>query len=175
MKFNKAQHGKLLMYYRIICRVICEKHEIKQSDLDTLIYLYGVGLFTRKQIRTFTDAGPFDMNRMNRLLNEGWLIKFPHRYDKQTMVYTLSRKANGVITSLYRKVFGEEDISMHYKQLDSYKKRSKHMKAVNSGLIKQINEESRQQRHALELSCTPDLSDEPDDLLPGHSTPHPLP
>jgi hypothetical protein len=150
MKFNTQEHGRILMYWRPIARMTCENNKIKQSDLDMLLFLFGQGLFKRSDFKDFEAAFGFDKKRFNRLLRDGWFYKWRDNKGPYAAIYDMTQKGKQTIIHVYRKLFGEEDISEHYRMLPTYKSRANHMRAVKKGLIKRINEENRQRRQTPE-------------------------
>lgn len=150
MKFDKSKHGRMLMYLRPIRIHICERHQINEPDLEMLLYLFGVGYFKRSDFKQFQATYPFDYHRFNKLLAKGWFHMWRKNVGNKAAIYELTQKGKQVVIDMYRKIFGEQDVSELYRKTEYCGMRSRHMKAVNSGLISRMNKENKQQRQTPE-------------------------
>jgi len=65
---------KLLQHYRIIRKWACKTCNIKDADLELLMYLDGLELFTKQDFKMGTYSYSWDNRRWNRLLKEGWIV-----------------------------------------------------------------------------------------------------
>lgn len=97
-----------LKYWRVIRRFIKVKYNLSESDLDILLFLNSEGKFTRSKFKEFDRILSWDRKRFERLMNEGWIDVFRKRDGNLAGLYELSYKAKRVITSIYKKLSGEE-------------------------------------------------------------------
>jgi hypothetical protein len=97
-----------LKYWRIIRQYIKVKYGLTQSELDVLLFLNSEGYFNKDKFAEFDKVLSWDESRFNKLLRDGWIEVFRKRHGKTKGLYTLSYKAKRVVTSVYKKLNGEE-------------------------------------------------------------------
>ena len=88
----------LLKHYRIIRRWACRNNNINDADLELLIYLDCMDLFSKYDFKMGVYSYSWDNRRWNRLLKEGWITVWRHRNRKD------------IKYSIYKVMLGEEDI-----------------------------------------------------------------
>ena len=109
----------LLKYYRLIRRWACKTYNLKDADLELLIYLDCKEHFTRNQFIEGAYTYSQDKNRWERLRKEGWIEVWRQR-NRTTIKYTiykLSLRAKQLIMRIYRIMLGEEDIPTSQKSI----------------------------------------------------------
>jgi hypothetical protein len=109
----------LLKYYRLIRKWACKTYNLKDADLELLIYLDCKEHFTRNQFIEGAYTYSWDKNRWERLRREGWIDVWRQR-NRTTIKYTvykLSLKAKHLIMRIYRIMLGEEDIPTSQKSI----------------------------------------------------------
>mgnify|MGYP003328998024 FL=1 len=109
----------LLKYYRLIRRWACKTYNLKDADLELLIYLDCKEHFTRNQFIEGAYTYSWDKNRWERLRKEGWIEVWRQR-NRTTIKYTiykLSLRAKQLIMRIYRIMLGEEDIPTSQKSI----------------------------------------------------------
>jgi len=87
---------KLLKHYRIIRKWACKICDLKDADLELLIYLDSLDFFTKDDFK----KGTYSRNRTTQKYN----------------IYKVSVKCKQLISRMYRIMLGEED--MPTKKLD---------------------------------------------------------
>ena len=107
----------LLKHYRIIRKWACKNNDLNDADLELLIYLDCIDLFTKHDFKIGTYAYSWDNRRWNRLLKEGRITvwrKRNHTTQKYN-IYKVSFKCKQLISRMYRIMLGTEDIptSLH--------------------------------------------------------------
>ena len=104
----------LLKHYRIIRKWACKNNELNDADLELLIYLDALDLFTKQDFKTGTYSYSWDNRRWNRLLKEGWITVWRHRNRKDIKysIYKVSLKCKQLINRIYKIMLGQEDIPM---------------------------------------------------------------
>ncbi len=102
----------LLKHYRIIRKWAAKVSDLKEADLELLIYLDAVDLFTKQDFKIGTHAYSWDNRRWNRLLKEGWIVVWRqrNRTTQKYHIYKVSFKCKQLIARMYRIILGEEDI-----------------------------------------------------------------
>ena len=102
----------LLKHYRIIRKWACKNNDLNDADLELLIYLDCIDLFTKHDFKIGTYAYSWDNRRWNRLLKEGWITvwrKRNHTTQKYN-IYKVSFKCKQLISRMYRIMLGHDDI-----------------------------------------------------------------
>lgn len=109
----------LLKYYRLIRKWACKTYNLKDADLELLIYLDCKEHFTRNQFIEGAYTYSWDKNRWERLRREGWIDVWRQRNHTtiKYTVYKLSLKAKHLIMRIYRIMLGEEDIPTSQKSI----------------------------------------------------------
>ena len=75
---NKIRELNLLKYYRLIRRWACKTYNLKNADLELLIYLDCKERFTRNEFIDGSYTMSWDKNRWERLRQEGWIETWRH-------------------------------------------------------------------------------------------------
>ena len=103
---------KILKYYRLVRRWACRQNDIKDADLELLIYLDCKGLFTREDFINGVYSYSWDKHRWERLRREGWIQVWRERNRKESKyaIYKTSMKTKLLINRMYKILLGEEDI-----------------------------------------------------------------
>lgn len=102
----------LLKYYRLVRRWACKTYNLKDADLELLVYLDCKGLFTRNDFINGAYTYSWDKNRWERLRREGWIDVFKerNRTTSKYAVYKVSLKGQQLIMRIYRMLLGQEDM-----------------------------------------------------------------
>jgi hypothetical protein len=102
----------LLKHYRIIRKWACKNNELNDADLELLIYLDALDLFTKQDFKTGTYSYSWDNRRWNRLLKQEWITVWRkrNRTTQKYHIYKVSTKCKQLISRMYRIILGEEDI-----------------------------------------------------------------
>ncbi len=130
----------LLKHYRIIRKWACKNNDLNDADLELLIYLDCIDLFTKHDFKIGTYAYSWDNRRWNRLLKEGWITvwrKRNHTTQKYN-IYKVSFKCRQLIARMYRIMLGEEDIPIS-EQINKVMKRETYMDKVLTMSINNLN------------------------------------
>jgi hypothetical protein len=102
----------ILKHYRIIRKWACRNNNLNDADLELLIYLDCIDLFTKKDFEDGSYSYSWDNRRWNRLLKEGWIVVWRerNRTTQKYNIYKVSFKCKQLIQRVYRIMLGEEDI-----------------------------------------------------------------
>ena len=103
---------KLLKHYRIIRKWACKSNNLNDADLELLIYLESIDLFTKNDFKKGTYSYSWDNRRWNRLLKQGWIKVWRerNRTTQKYHIYKVSTKCKQLISRMYRIMLGEEDM-----------------------------------------------------------------
>ena len=102
----------LLQHYRIIRKWASKTCNIKEADLELLLYLDGLNLFTKQDFKMGVYSYSWDNRRWNRLLKSGWILVWRkrNRTTQKYHVYKTSTKFKHLKSRIYRIILGEEDM-----------------------------------------------------------------
>lgn len=102
----------LLKHYRIIRKWACKNNGLNDSDLELLIYLDCIDLFTIKDFKKGTYSYSWDNRRWNKLIQNNWVVVWRNRNrtTQKYNIYKVSFKGKQLIQRIYRIMLNEEDI-----------------------------------------------------------------
>ena len=102
----------LLKHYRIIRKWASKNNDLTDADLELLIYLDCINLFTRKDFENGSYSYSWDNRRWSKLLQKEWIKVWRHRNrtTQKYNIYKTSFKCSQLIMRIYRIVLGEDDI-----------------------------------------------------------------
>ena len=102
----------IFKHYRIIRKWACKNNNLSDAELELLIYLDCMDMFTKQDFKTGCYSFSWDNKRWNRLLKEGWIVVWRerNRTTQKYHIYKVSFKAKQLIKRIYRIMLGEEDI-----------------------------------------------------------------
>jgi hypothetical protein len=112
LSVNDLREINLFKYYRLVRRWACKTYDLKDADLELLVYLDCKELFTRNDFIDGTYTYSWDKNRWERLRRNGWIDVFKerNRTSSKYAVYKVSSKAKRLISRIYRILLAEEDL-----------------------------------------------------------------
>jgi len=102
----------LLKHYRIIRKWASKNNDLTDADLELLIYLDCINLFTRKDFEDGSYSYSWDNRRWSKLLQNEWIQVWRHRNrtTQKYNIYKVSFKGKQLIKRIYRIMLGEDDI-----------------------------------------------------------------
>ena len=138
------QSMNLLKYYRLIRRWACKTYNLKDADLELLIYLDCKKLFTRNDFINGVYTYSWDKNRWERLRRNGWIDVFKerNRTTSKYAVYKTSNKCKLLIKRIYRIMLAEEDLPTSERST-FYKNKTYTDKVYNKAIDDMINDKER--------------------------------
>ena len=136
----------LLKHYRIIRKWACKTSNLNDADLELLIYLDALDLFTKQDFKTGTFAYSWDNRRWNRLLKEGWIVVWRqrNRTTQKYHIYKVSFKCKQLISRVYRIILGEEEIPVTERS-NKIMKRKSYTDKVLAVAIEHFNSDNKKQ------------------------------
>lgn len=146
MKFTgqDIRDMNLFKYYRLVRRWACKTYNLKDADLELLVYLDCKKLFTRNDFINGTYTYSWDKNRWERLRREGWIDVFKerNRTTSKFAVYKVSHKGVNLIMRMYRILLGQEDMPTSQRSA-FYKNKSYTDKVYNKAIDDMIHDKER--------------------------------
>ena len=102
----------LFKHWRIIRKWACRNNNLNDADIELLIYLDCMDMFTKKDFEAGSYSYSWDNRRWNRLLKEGWIVVWRNRNrtTQKYHIYKASFKCKHLIKYMYRIVLGEDDL-----------------------------------------------------------------
>ena len=134
----------LFKYYRLVRKWACKTYDLKDADLELLIYLDCKSRFTRNNFIDGSYTYSWDKNRWERLRKEGWIEVWRHR-NRTTIKYSIyktSFKSSQLISRIYRILLGEEDIPTSERNV-FYNNKSYTDKVFNKSIDDMIKDKDR--------------------------------
>ncbi len=132
----------LLKHYRIIRKWASRNNGLNDADLELLIYLDCVDLFTIKDFKMGSYSYSWDNRRWNKLIQNNWIVVWRNRNrtTQKYNIYKVSFKGKTLIQRIYRMLLGEEDIPTSYRR-NKIMKGETYMDKVLQTSIKNVNKD----------------------------------
>jgi hypothetical protein len=134
----------LLKYYRLIRKWACKTYNLKDADLELLIYLDCKNRFTRNDFIDGEYTYSWDKDRWERLRRDGWIEVWRHR-NRTTIKYSIfqtSQKCKRLISRMYRIMLGQEDLPTSERSV-FYKNKTYTDKVYNKAIDDMIKDTER--------------------------------
>ena len=112
LKASNIRELKLMKHYRIIRKWACKNNNLTDAELELLIYLDCIDLFTKKDFEAGTYTFSWNNRRWGKLIKNEWIKVWRHRNrtTQKYNIYTLSFKGKQLISRIYRIMLGYDDI-----------------------------------------------------------------
>ena len=109
---SDIREAKIFKYYRLVRKWACKTYDLKDADLELLIYLDCKSRFTRDNFIDGTYTYSWDKTRWDRLRQNGWIEVWRHRNRTSIKysIYKTSFKCSQLISRIYRILLGQEDM-----------------------------------------------------------------
>jgi hypothetical protein len=109
---NDLRDIGLFKHYRVVRRWACKTNNLKDADLELLIYFDCINLFTRQDYINGVYAMSWDKHRWERLVRNGWIVVWRkrNRTNQKYNIYKTSFKCKQLISRIYRILLGKEDL-----------------------------------------------------------------
>jgi len=132
----------LLKHYRIIRKWASRNNNLKEADLEILIYLDCLDLFTKKDFELGVYSYSWDNRRWSRLIKDDWVIVWRNRNrtTQKYNIYKVSFKGKQLISKIYRIMLGREDIPVSERRNNIIKGNS-YMDKVLTKAIYNVNKD----------------------------------
>ena len=141
---NDLRDINLLKYYRLVRRWACKTYDLKDADLELLIYLDCKDLFTRNDLINGTYTYSWDKDRWERLRRGNWIDVFKerNRTSSKYAVYKVSTKGKRLISRIYRILLAQEDLPTSERS-KFYKNKTYTDKVYNKAIEDMIRDKDR--------------------------------
>ena len=144
LSVDDLRNLNILKYYRIVRRWACKQNNLKDADLELLIYLDCKGLFKREDFINGVYTYTWDKHRWERLRSEGWIDVWRerNRTDSKFAIYKVSMKTKHLVNRIYKILLGQEDIPITNANV-FYKNKSYTDKVFNKAIDDMIKDKER--------------------------------
>ena len=134
----------LLKYYRLVRKWACKTYDLKDADIELLIYLDCKKQFTRNDFIDGVYTYSWDKARWERLRREGWIDVWRkrNRTTMKTNIYSTSYKCKNLINRIYRILLGGEDLPTSSRST-FYKNKTYTDKVYNKAIDDMIKDKER--------------------------------
>ena len=112
LKATDIKELNLMKHYRIIRKWACKNNNLTDAELELLIYLDCIDLFTKKDFEAGTYTFSWNNRRWGKLIKNEWIKVWRHRNrtTQKYNIYTLSFKGKQLISRIYRIMLGYDNI-----------------------------------------------------------------
>ena len=112
LEASDIKNMSLLKHYRIIRKWASRNNDLTDAEIELLIYLDCINLFTNKDFKMGTYAFSWNNRRWNKLIQNDWIVVWRrrNRTTQKYNMYKVSFKGKQLIQRIYRIMLGEEDI-----------------------------------------------------------------
>lgn len=125
-----------LKYHKLVFSWAIGVKKIKPADLDMILFLYSEKIFNQSKIKDYALIMPFDKKRLERLVLEGWIVKWREPAKNRVILYQLTHKSKMLVRSIYRKLEGLEPIPEDPKKNEMMKWTNARQKMYSLGVKK---------------------------------------
>ena len=132
----------ILKHYRIIRKWACKNNNLTDADLEVLIYLDCMDLFSKHDFEEGVYSYSWDNRRWNRLIKNDWVIVWRNRNrtTQKYNIYKVSFKGKQLINKIYRIMLGKDDIPISERR-NSIIKGNSYMDKVLTKAIYNVNKD----------------------------------
>jgi len=130
----------------VVKQFVKTKYDISTADLEMLLFLRSEKYFSKGDFDEFNELFHWEKNRFERLRQEGWIDVFRKKTGNRRVLYQLSYKAQRMLTSVYKKLEGEE-IPESKSSNPQFLADVSYTNKVHRNYIKKLNQSIRQQQH----------------------------
>ena len=104
----------LFKYYRLIRKWACKTYNLTDAELELIIYLDCIDLFTKKDFEAGVYTYSWNNRRWNKLIQNDWIkvCRYRNRTTQKYNIYQISFKGKQLISRIYRIMLGLDDIPM---------------------------------------------------------------
>ena len=112
-KFNSRIEYDFLKYLRIVLRWATEFSGLSRANVETLLYLYGCGTFTKNMFfEYYKVVSRYQNLAFAEFVDNGWIISWRPRSKGQAELFILSTKGKMFCSRIHKYCAGLEEIPM---------------------------------------------------------------
>ena len=133
----------LLKHYRIIRKWASKNNDLREADLELLIYLDCIDLFTKKDFELGVYSYSWDNRRWSRLIKNDWIKVWRNRNrtTQKYNIYKVSFKGKQLINRIYKIMLKEEELPTSIRR-NKIMKGNSYMNKVLKKAIYEVNKDN---------------------------------
>lgn len=143
---RKVPEFDFMKYWRAIRYWACRKYNLKSAELDLLFFLYSEFYFDKEKFEEFNNLLPWNRNRLNEMLESGWIHIWREKGRNSRPLYEITGKARNAITNIYKKI-NRQEISESRSTSPMWYNDCTYADKVYRNFIKKMNLRLRQERY----------------------------
>lgn len=104
-----------LKYIRVVFKWVADNYpELNRPEVELLLYLYGIGAFSKKQFNDYHKLlGLYSIKTLKKFEKDGWIRVWRVRKGREHALYTLTQKAKIMCNKMHRYAAGVEEIPLN--------------------------------------------------------------
>lgn len=132
-----------LKYIRIVFRWAQENYpDLSRSDIEFLLYLYGMGAFTKKDFNDYHKTiGMYSLKLLDRYQKDGYVVMWRPKKGSVHALYVLSNKAKIMCNKMHKFACGVDEIPLSSETNNMGKKDNPRINRYFLDIIKKMNED----------------------------------
>jgi hypothetical protein len=135
-----------LKYYKVVSYWARKQYEISQQDLEIMYYLYSAHLFSYTEFAEWANNFAWDKNRIARLREKDWIHVWRENGWKEKRIYEMTRKGKRMMSSIYKKLNGQEPIPTSTRRNPVMNPNGCYMDKVMANSIRRMNDATKELR-----------------------------
>ena len=134
-----------LKYWRVIRHYAKRKYGVTTPELEMLLFLRSEKYFSKDDFDEYNELMSWDKNIFEKVRTDGWIDVFRKKQGNRRVIYQLSYKGQRMLTSIYKKLEGEE-IPESESSNPLFGRNLNYTDKVYRNYIKKLNQSIRQQQ-----------------------------
>lgn len=132
-----------LKYIRVVFKWVADNHpDLNKPEVEFLLYLYGIGAFSRKQFDDYHKLlGLYSIKTLTKFEEEGWVRIWRAKNGKTHALYTLTQKAKIMCNKMHRYACGVEEIPLNPVSNEMARKDAPRINTYYLDMIKKMNKD----------------------------------
>ena len=112
-RYRSRVEYDFLKYIRIVFKWATDNNpELGRPQIELLLYLYGLGAFSRKQFNDYHKlVGMYGVKTLKKFEDEGWIKLWRKKKGREHALYTLTQKTKIMCNKMHRYACGVEEMS----------------------------------------------------------------
>jgi len=135
-----------LKYLRVVRYWVLRAHKLSYPEFEMMLFLYSEGLFSERDFEKFERIMSWSPKRLEKLIDKGWINIWRHKEKNECAMYTMSFKGKKLMDSVYKKLRGEDLISVSPAANPIFRKDAGYMDRGYQKMIKEMNEAVKKAR-----------------------------
>lgn len=142
-RYRSRVEYDFLKYIRVVFKWAVDNHpELSKPEIELLLYLYGVGAFSKKQFNDYHKLmGLYSIKTLKKFEEGGWIKLWRARKGREHALYTLTHKAKMMCSKMHKFSCGEEEIPDNPVSNKMMRKDAPRINGYYMDIIKRMNKD----------------------------------